>query len=64
VLDGLIKRWPWVKHLFGDAAYDRRQLMDKAVFLDFTVEVVRRLKGSKVSLFSQGAGRSSERLHG
>jgi len=22
VLDGLVKRWPWVKHLFGDAAYD------------------------------------------
>ncbi len=45
VLDGLIKRWPWVKHRFGDAAYDRRQLMDKAAFLDFTVEVVRRLQG-------------------
>jgi hypothetical protein len=21
VLDALIKRWPWVKYLFGDAAY-------------------------------------------
>lgn len=31
VLDGLIKRWPWVKHLFGDAAYDRSQLMDSGV---------------------------------
>ncbi len=47
VLDGLIKRWPWVNHLFGDAAYDRRQLMDKAAFLDFTVEVVRRLQGQQ-----------------
>jgi putative transposase len=47
VLSGLIKRWPWVKHLFGDAAYDRRQLMEKAAFLDFTVEVVRRLQGQQ-----------------
>jgi transposase len=45
VLDALKERWPWVKHLFGDAAYDRRKLMDKAAFLDFTVEVVRRLEG-------------------
>jgi hypothetical protein len=30
VLDALQKRWPWVKHLFGDAAYDRRTLMDKS----------------------------------
>ena len=47
VLDGLIKLWPWVKHLFGDAAYDRRKLLDKASFLDFTVEVVRRLQGQQ-----------------
>lgn len=47
VLDGLIKRWPRVKHLFRDAAYDRRQLMDKAAFLDFTVEVVPRLQGQQ-----------------
>lgn len=47
VLDGLIKRWPWVKHLFWDAAYDRRWLMDKAAFLDFTMEVVRHLQGQQ-----------------
>jgi transposase len=29
--------------LLGDGAYDRTQLMDKAAFLDLTVEVVRRL---------------------
>lgn len=45
VLDALVKRWPWVKHLFGDPAYDRRTLLDKAAFLDFTVEVVRGLQG-------------------
>ena len=47
VLDGLIKRRPWVKHLFGVAAHDRRQLMDKAAFLDFTMEVGRRLQGQQ-----------------
>lgn len=45
VLDALKERWPWVRHLFGDAAYDRRTLMDKAAFLDFTIDVVRRLQG-------------------
>jgi transposase len=42
ILDGIRKRWPWVKHLFADGAYDRLKLMDKAAFLDFTVEVIRR----------------------
>jgi putative transposase len=45
ILDALIKRWPWVKHLFGDAACDRRKLLNKAAYLDFTVEVVRGLQG-------------------
>jgi len=31
-----------MKHVFADRAYDRRKLLDKAVFLDFVVEVVRR----------------------
>jgi putative transposase len=34
--------WPWMKRLFADGAYDRRTLLDKAAFLDFVVEVVRR----------------------
>lgn len=42
ILDAMRKRWPWVKHLFADGAYDRRRLLDKAAFLDFVVEVVRR----------------------
>lgn len=45
VLDALKQKWPDVKHLFGDAAYDHRKFMDKVAFLDFTVEVVRRLQG-------------------
>ena len=42
VLDALRKRWPWIGHLFADGAYDRRQMLDKAAFLDFAVEIVRR----------------------
>ena len=42
ILDGIRQRWPWVKHLFADGAYDRLKLMDKASYLDFVVEVVRR----------------------
>lgn len=42
ILDGIHKRWPWVKHLFADGAYDRLQLMDKAAYLEFVIEVVRR----------------------
>ena len=42
ILDAIRKRWPWVKHLFADGAYDRLKLMDKAAYLDFVVEIVRR----------------------
>lgn len=45
ILDAIRKRWPWVKHLFADAAYDRLKLMDKASYLDFVVEIVRRANG-------------------
>ena len=43
ILDAIRKRWPWLKHLFADGAYDRTQLMDKAAFLDFVIDVVRRI---------------------
>jgi putative transposase len=42
ILEGIRKRWPWLKHLFADGAYDRTNLMDKAAFLDFVIEIVRR----------------------
>jgi putative transposase len=42
LLDGIRKRWPWLKHLFADGAYDRTRLLDKAAFLDFVIEIVRR----------------------
>jgi len=36
------KRWPWLKHLFADGAYDRTRLTDAAVYSDFVLEIVRR----------------------
>src|ERR1700727_1313508 len=47
ILDGVRKRWPSLKHLFADGAYDRTQLMDKAAFLDFTIQVVKRSDTAK-----------------
>ncbi len=44
ILDAIRKRWPWVRHLFADGAYDRRKLMDKAAFKDFVIEIVRRIE--------------------
>lgn len=43
ILKALRQRWPWLTHFFADSAYDRGKLMDKAAFLDFTVEVIRRI---------------------
>ena len=45
ILHAIRQRWPWIKHLFADGAYDRRRLMDKAAFEDFVVEIVRRIDG-------------------
>jgi putative transposase len=45
ILDAIRKRWPWLKHLFADSAYDRGKLMDKAAFRDFTIAVVKRITG-------------------
>jgi transposase len=47
ILDAIRKRWPWVKHLFADAAYDRLKPMDKAAYLNFALEIIRRRDGAK-----------------
>lgn len=56
VLDALKKRWRGLKHLFGDGAYDRTTLMDKARMLDFVVEVVRRQQGQTRFQVLPGSG--------
>jgi putative transposase len=43
--DVIRKRWPWIKHLFADSAYDRTRRFDKAAFLDLIVQTVRRIDG-------------------
>lgn len=57
ILDGhqsahaLRKRWPWVKHLIADGACDQLKLMEKASYLDFAMEHMRRCdkqKGFKI----------------
>src|SRR5262249_33815012 len=47
ILEPIRKRWPGVKHLFADSAYDRLKLMDKAAYLDFIVEIIRRSDDQK-----------------
>ncbi len=50
MLDALHSKWPWIKQLFADSAYDRRQLMDNAAFLDFTLDIVKRTEAAFVVL--------------
>ncbi|ESY41033.1 hypothetical protein X745_32525, partial [Mesorhizobium sp. LNJC374B00] len=38
---------PGSSHLFADGAYDRLKLMDKATYLDFVVEIIRRSDDQK-----------------
>lgn len=42
IVAAIRKRWPWLKHLFADGAYDRTRLMDAAAYQDFVLEIVRR----------------------
>ena len=43
ILAAIRKRWPWLKHRFADGASDRGKLMCKAAFLEFVIEIVRRI---------------------
>ena len=45
ILDAMYRKWPSVKHFFADGAYERKSLMDKATYLGFVVEVVKRTPG-------------------
>jgi hypothetical protein len=68
ILDAVRNRWPWVKHLFAGAAYDRLKLMDNAAYLDFVVEIIRRSddqKGFQVLPCQTAGGRfvSLDRRH-
>ncbi|RKK03844.1 hypothetical protein EBE87_24025 [Pseudoroseomonas wenyumeiae] len=43
IVKAIRKRWPWLKHLFADGAYDRGKLMSAAAYHDSIIEVVRKL---------------------
>ena len=47
ILKAIRKRWPWLKHLFADGAYDRGRLASLAAYKDFTLEVMRKLPDQK-----------------
>ena len=47
ILDAIRKRWPWVKYLVADEGYDRLKLMDKAAYLDFLLEIIRRSESQR-----------------
>ena len=61
ILDAIRKRWPWVKHLFADGAYDRLKLMDKAAYLEFRDrDRAPHATARKASRFCRADGSSSE----
>ena len=47
IIAAIRKRWPWLKHLFADGAYDRGRLMSRATYRDFVIEIVRKLPDQK-----------------
>lgn len=47
IIKGVRRRWPWLKHLFADGAYDRGKLASLAVYKDFTLEILRKLPDQK-----------------
>ncbi len=47
IINAVRQRWPWLKHLFADGAYDRGRLASAAAYRDFVVEVVRKLEGQQ-----------------
>ena len=47
ILDAVRKRWPWIKNLFADGAYDRTKLVDTVPYLVFVIEIIKRSDTSK-----------------
>lgn len=47
IITAIRQRWPWLRHLFADGAYDRGKLMSNAAYHDFVLEVVRKLTGQQ-----------------
>jgi transposase len=43
IIKAVRQRWPFLKHLFADGAYDRGRLISQAAYRDFVIEIVRKL---------------------
>jgi len=43
IIKAVHQRWPFLKHLFADGAYDWGRLMSQAAYRDFVIEIVRKL---------------------
>jgi len=43
IIAAVRKRWPWLKPLFADGAYDRGKLMSAAAYRDCVVEIARKM---------------------
>ena len=56
ILDAVRKRWPWLKHLFADGAYDRTKLLNKAAFGTSCWRSYVALMLSRASKCCRGAG--------
>jgi hypothetical protein len=59
ILTAIRKRWPWIKHLYADSAYDRGKLMDRPPILISSSKSSAALKASMGSMFCRDAGPSS-----
>ena len=47
IIKAIRPRWPWLKHLFADGAYDRGKLMRAVAYRDFVIEIVRKMENQK-----------------
>jgi putative transposase len=47
IIETVRKRWPWLKHLFAGATYDRDKLMSRDAYRDFVIDIVRQLADQK-----------------
>jgi putative transposase len=47
IVAAIRQRWPWLRHLFADGAYDRGRLMSQAASRGFAIAIVRKLAGRR-----------------
>jgi hypothetical protein len=64
ILDGIRKRWPWVKHFFEDGAYDRLNFWTKPAILISSARSFAAAINRRASKCSPAAGSWIERSVG